>query len=889
MKTIYLKNVGFCLIVIWLCSCGSGKQKNVVFKDAVAVWHMADLNDSTVQNSKLVALGDVMTGIQLTGEEKEASLKRGGDGYIAKLNGGWLNADQGIDNELTLKGTEATFAIRVHDPLGKLIGPLLGKHGTDTRIAYRIYADTVQGGGVILGTDLGSDEITGMHRMKTSLQGSELKNWHDIIVRFNGKTSEFFLDGNLVDDEITVGTLRTNNHEPFLIGAEYFEISGSRFSGEAPQEDKSIASEKPNYVFDDFESDNYKQWKVEGKAFQKKPSRMGELRHLDRILGIQGNFLADSYLEKNNETTIDKNGGDHATGKLTSLPFIVDHRYLSFLIAGGNQNGLTSFNLVVEGKIIRSETGTRRSRTLMPYRWDLKEIEGKKAQLEIVDADTSLGGKIMVDQIIFTDNPVKSKFFGEVDHAALWNRALSDAEIAKLSGVTRLGDKRPKYYSEKYRPQFHFTPKKSWMNDPNGLVYYNGTYHMCYQHMPPGRPGANKDWGQAISTDLVHWKQLPSALTPHKIWGGCWSGSAVVDWQNTTGFQSGKEKPIIAILTNGGVPGVGAPCTQCIAYSVDGGMTFTYYDKNPVLGHVIGENRDPKVVWFAPTKKWILALYLSGNDYGLFASPDMKSWEHICTLTLPGVSECPDFFEIPVDGNALNKKWVFWGASGNYLIGTFDGQTFKTESNLLKADYGKNFYAAQTWSDIPEADGRRIQIAWMAGGKFPGMPFEHQMNFPTEVTLRTTPEGIRMYRLPVKEINILHDKDYKWSNVTLNPGDNIFSALSGELFEIRAEIEPGNASSFDVIVRGEKIHYNVKDQTISCLDRSTPLSLENGRIKLQILVDRTSLEVFANNGRIVMTSCFLPPDDNKKLEISTESAPIRIISSEVYSLKSIWQ
>jgi fructan beta-fructosidase len=307
------------------------------------------------------------------------------------------------------------------------------------------------------------------------------------------------------------------------------------------------------------------------------------------------------------------------------------------------------------------------------------------------------------------------------------------------------------------------------------------------------------------------------------------------------------------------------------------------------LEHIVAENRDPKVVWHSPTKKWIMALFLSGNDYGLFASADMKSWEHLCNLNLPGVSECPDLFELPVDNNPANKKWVFWGANGNYLIGSFDGRIFSAESKLLKADYGKNFYAAQTWSDIPEADGRRIQIAWMAGGKFPGMPFEHQMNFPTEVTLRTTEEGIMMYRLPVKEIQILHDKGKKWSNVTLNPGENIFSGISGELFDIRTEIEPGNALSFDITIRGEKVHYSIGDKTISSLGRSAPLSLENGRIKLQILVDRTSLEVFCNNGRIVLTSCFLPPDENKNLEISAQGNPLTIVSAEVYSLKSIWQ
>ena len=363
----------------------------------------------------------------------------------------------------------------------------------------------------------------------------------------------------------------------------------------------------------------------------------------------------------------------------------------------------------------------------------------------------------------------------------------------------------------------------------------------------------------------------------------------MVDWQNTTGFQKGNDKPIVAVLTNGGTPGQGPPCTQCIAVSLDGGKTFAYYDHNPVLRNIVGCNRDPKVVWHAPTKKWIMALFLDGNDYALFASPDLKQWDRLCVVNLPGVSECPDLFPLSVVGNPAITKWVFWGANGNYLIGSFDGRTFRRESELLRADHGANFYAAQTWSDIPPEDGRRIQIAWMAGGTYPGMPFTQQLSFPTEVTLRNTPEGLRLVRVPVREIARLHQPAHTWANVVLKPGDNLFSGLTGELFDIRAEVELGNAQSVGLRVRGEAVHYNVATKTLSCLGRSAPLRPENGRIKLQILVDRTSLEVFGNDGNAVMTSCFLPSDANKGLEIEAKGANVKIVSAAVYPLKSIWR
>lgn len=491
----------------------------------------------------------------------------------------------------------------------------------------------------------------------------------------------------------------------------------------------------------------------------------------------------------------------------------------------------------------------------------------------------------------FGTDPHKTKgarFRGLIDHVAMWNRALSDAEIAAISGVEQLGDKRPTYYREKYRPQFHFTAQKHWLNDPNGLVYYDGIYHMCYQHMPPLRPGAYKDWGHATSTDLVHWKQLPSAITPHRVWGGCWSGSAVVDGQNTSGFQVGHEKPIVAILTNGGEPGKGAPCTQCIAPSVDGGKTFSYYARNPVLKNVIGCNRDPKVIWHEPTRQWIMALYLDGNDYGLFGSPDLKQWKQLSRLTLPGVSECPDLFPITVDGKPNNVKWVFWGANGVHVIGSFDGRAFRKESEPLPADYGDNFYAAQTWSNIPQADGRRIQIAWMAGGKYPGMPFDQQMNFPTEVTLRTTSDGIRMYRLPVREIEKLWLPGKAWANLDLTPDESPAVGVSGELFDMAAEFEVEQAVAFGIRARGEAVRYDVVGKKLMVLGRSAPLLPEHGRIKFRILVDRTSIEVFGNDGRVVLTSCFLPAEQNKNVNFFAEGGHARLVAAEIHPLQSIW-
>jgi len=514
----------------------------------------------------------------------------------------------------------------------------------------------------------------------------------------------------------------------------------------------------------------------------------------------------------------------------------------------------------------------------------------------------------------YKDDQVESRFEGLMDHIVVWNRYLNDEEVIKVCGVTELKDGKPEYYNEKYRPQFHFSAKKNWINDPNGLVYYDGIYHMFFQYMPPHRPGAYKDWGHAISSDLVHWEQTPYHITPHKVWAGCWSGSAAVDVNNTAGFQSGDKKAIIAFITNGGNPnsGIGPKNTQCIAYSTDGGMTFTYYDQNPVINNIYNANRDPKVVWDDESGKWIMSLYMDkDNDFGLFSSSDLKTWKQLCTVSLEGVAECPGFEPLPVDGKSDKKKWLFFGANGNYMIGSFDGTNFLPETKVIRADYGKNFYAAQTWSNTP--DGRCIHIAWMPTRRYPGMPFEQQMNFPTELSLRTTDDGIRVFRIPVAEIKNLYDKEFKWQDINYKPGDNLLKDLDGDLYDLNLEVDLMNSTSFEIGLRGAAIHYDAQKEVLSCggpsvqnniipenwrSDKSlkvnfsnnlgeAPLKTVNGKIRLRILVDRTTLEIFGNDGEIVITSCFMPADDNKKFSLSSDKQ-IKIIRAEVHSLKSAW-
>jgi len=444
-------------------------------------------------------------------------------------------------------------------------------------------------------------------------------------------------------------------------------------------------------------------------------------------------------------------------------------------------------------------------------------------------------------------------------------------------------------YREKHRPQIHFTSRRGWINDPNGLVYYKGEYHLFYQHNPYGWRWGNMHWGHAVSLDLVHWRELPDALEPDRL-GTIFSGSAVVDWYNTAGFQKGVEKAIVCAYTSAGGTSTESkdqPFTQCIAYSNDRGRTWTKYGGNPVLPHIKGANRDPKVIWHKPTGKWVMALYLDENDYALFSSKNLKQWEQLCKVTVPGASECPDFFELPVDGDPGNTKWVFWAANSTYLLGAFNGQTYTREGEAQRFNWGGDGYAAQTWSDIPDKDARRIQIAWLRVN-IPNMPFNQQMTFPCELKLRATQKGIRLFSTPVKEVEKLHGEKHFWKDVNLSPGENLLTQIHGDLFHIQADFQIGEASEFGFTIRGIPVIYDVKKEELTIRDKSTPLTPMDGKIRFQILVDRASIEVFGNEGIVTVSIGVIPKDEDTSLEVYSKGGVTRVNSLEAYKLRSTW-
>jgi len=611
-----------------------------------------------------------------------------------------------------------------------------------------------------------------------------------------------------------------------------------------------VASADDDIVFADFENATYGSWTVTGDAFGPGPAQ-GALPNQMPVSGYLGHSLVNSFFH-----------GDGSTGTLTSPLFTINRSFINFLIGGGNHPGETCINLLVGDRTVRTTSGPD-SEHLDWASWDVSALRGKSGKIQIVDTATGGWGHICVDQITLSDSRKAPVIVSDV------------------------------LYDETYRPQFHFTAKTNWLNDPNGLVYYAGEYHLFFQHNPSGIDWGNMTWGHAVSKDLVHWKQLPDAIKPDKL-GTIFSGSAVVDWHNTSGFGVGGEPPIIAMYTAAGdtsPESKGAPFTQCIAYSNDKGRTFTKYGSNPVLPHIVGGNRDPKLVWFKPTRSWTLALYLDGDEYGLFTSPNLKQWKQIQTIKMPGSSECPDFFPIKVQGEKT-QKWVLTGANGHYIIGDYDGALFKPDGPPQVSDTGANYYAVQTYSDIPAKDGRRIQIAWMSGGKYPEMPFNQQMSFPCELTLRRFPEGLRLCRNPVKEIQKLYFHKVTLETPFVLAKDErkySYATVNGIVYDLAVEFEPGPASDLSFDVKGAKIAYNSREQTITCLGRTTLLPQVHGQVKLRLLVDRTSIELFGNDGRVSMTSCFVPsPTKNSKLSMLVDGDSVHVKSFELNPMRSIW-
>ena len=452
------------------------------------------------------------------------------------------------------------------------------------------------------------------------------------------------------------------------------------------------------------------------------------------------------------------------------------------------------------------------------------------------------------------------------------------------------------------------------MNDPNGMVYKDGEYHLFYQYNPYGSKWGNMSWGHAISKDLVNWQHLPVAIAPDAL-GTIFSGSAVVDTDNTAGFGAGA---IIAIYTQNSDRQV-----QSIAYSTDNGRTFTCYENNPVLTSDVHDFRDPKVFWHKETQRWIMILAV-GQEMQIFSSPNLKDWTYESSFgegqgAHGGVWECPDLFELPVEGTN-EKKWVllcnlnpggpFGGSATQYFVGTFNGKEFVNESpsKTKWMDWGKDHYATVTWSDTP--DNRRIAIAWMSNWQYandvPTSQYRSPNSVPRDLGLFTVGGETYLQSAPSPELQKLRDISKKRSfrvNGTRTVKEMI--PVNEGAYEIELSIKNLHADVIGFRLyndKGEEVdmQYDMKENRFS-MDRRksgdvgfnenfpalTWTAVESGKneLKLHLFVDKSSVEAFGDGGRFAMTNQVFPSEPYNHIDFYSKGGAYKVDSFIVYRLK----
>ncbi len=397
-------------------------------------------------------------------------------------------------------------------------------------------------------------------------------------------------------------------------------------------------------------------------------------------------------------------------------------------------------------------------------------------------------------------------------------------------------------YDGVQRPSAHFTARRGWINDPNGLTYYNGKYLMFYQHNPVGCRWGNMHWGLAVSDNLVHWQERDIALFADEN-GTMFSGSAVVDHKNVTGLKQNENDVVLLFYTCAGNTSEvsrGKPFTQNLAYSTDGGKSFVKYSGNPLIPQVALENRDPKVFYHAPTDRYIMALFLVDHEFALFGSENLLEWMELSRLTLSEDWECPDLYPLSLDEDEGNEQWIFSAAGDRYFIGSFDGTRFITETPLLRLNYGNCSYAAQTWSGLAD---RRVRTAF-AKITPSAMPFGCCMNIPQEMSLRRINGSLRLCAQPVQEIELLHcgvafDGEYTTP----------FSCGTETSLDITVEFEN---SSFKMTVYGLVVEFDPDSLTLRCGGCTAPVCGVDGRVQLRLIIDKIYAELFTEGGSVFM-------------------------------------
>lgn len=475
--------------------------------------------------------------------------------------------------------------------------------------------------------------------------------------------------------------------------------------------------------------------------------------------------------------------------------------------------------------------------------------------------------------------------------------------------------------AEPYRPVYHFTPARNWMNDPNGLVWFAGEWHLFYQYNPFGDTWGHMSWGHAVSRDLMRWTHLPVAI-PEENGIMAFSGSAVVDHGNTSGLGARDRPPMVAIYT-GHRDG---RQDQRLAWSVDSGRTWTR-SARPVLDLGMADFRDPKVFWYAPGRHWVLSVALPAEHrIAFYSSPDLRRWTRTGTFgpagAVGGVWECPDLFPLPIEGGdtswvlivSLNPGNPVGGSGTQYFTGTFDGARFLADGDTAVrwADFGSDFYAAVSWSDVPASDGRRVWLGWMSnwlyGQTVPTTPWRSAMSVPRELSLRRTPAGLRLIQRPVAELAGLRraaPEEFRGGSLAeasgwLEARGGLPSAVDLSLTfsgpwsaPVSLHVTSGEHDRTTVTVDAAKGELIVDRRLSGRVDfhpafparHAAPLRIAGDTVRLRVLLDASSIEVFGQDGESVLTELIFPQPGPRLLQLRGAGGGARVAGMSLARLQ----
>ena len=434
-----------------------------------------------------------------------------------------------------------------------------------------------------------------------------------------------------------------------------------------------------------------------------------------------------------------------------------------------------------------------------------------------------------------------------------------------------------RHYQHPMRPQLHYTPLQGHIGDATGLFYYAGEYHLFYMYDQwSRRRAAHKQWGHAVSRDLLHWDELPPVLDT-LIDNRPGSGSGIVDWNDSAGLRQGGPEKTVMIFYTDYQRGTG------IAYSRDRGRTWTRHSRNPVIAGAT-DARDPTVFWHAPTGDWRMVRY-EKKGFAFYQSANLVDWTWLSRVE--GFFECPDLVRLPVLNSPDERHWVLIDGDGSYVLGEFDGSRFLATTPRLKAEYGKALYAPQTWKRTLEGEAPIVQVSWTRYPDTPRLAWHGQTSFPVELTLWKFAEGIRLCRQPIDELANLRIGEQRWRDLLVD-GEKPVPEIGAGLLDLRIEMESVGAAVIGLNISGYPVRYSATGHTLQVGAVTAPLHLENKTLKLRIVLDRPSIDVYADRGQITVSAVKLEPQAGPPVTLISEGGEMRVTVLQANRLESIW-